>query len=101
MGSPDLAPPKLGASAAASQQIEVGSDECETSMVSPPSPMIERSEKSKDTSVRLSVSLYSVHDTRRDSMVFAHGESGILGGVFNYTNAIIGAGIISMPYGCK
>ncbi len=45
--------------------------------------------------------LYSTHDTRFDSMVFAHGESGIWGGIFNYTNFILGSGIVGMPYASK
>ncbi len=51
--------------------------------------------------LKVSTSLYSTHDTRFDSMVFAQGESGALGGVFNYTNAIVGSGIVGMPYACK
>ncbi len=43
----------------------------------------------------------SLDDSRYDSMVFAQGESRMLGGIFNYTNVIIGAGIVAMPYACK
>ncbi len=43
----------------------------------------------------------STYDSRFDSMVFAHGESGVVGGVFNYTNVIIGSGIVGMPFACK
>ncbi len=37
----------------------------------------------------------------QDSAIFAHGESGVLGGIFNYTNVIVGAGVVSLPYACK
>ncbi len=47
------------------------------------------------------MNLYSTHDTRFDSMVFAHGESRVWGGIFNYTNVIVGSGIVGMPYACK
>ncbi len=51
--------------------------------------------------IKVSTSLYSTHDTRFDSMVFAQGESGVWGGIFNYTNVIVGSGIVGMPYASK
>ncbi len=43
----------------------------------------------------------SSHDSRHDSMAFAHGESGFVGGIINYTNIIVGSGLIGMPFACK
>ncbi len=51
--------------------------------------------------VSIQADLYSIHDTRFDSMVFAHGKSGVWGGVFNYANVILGSGVVGMPYACK
>ncbi len=57
--------------------------------------------KEKDLPSTSSVVYSSRHDTRHDSMVFAHGESGLLGGIFNYTNIIVGSGLIAVPYAYK
>ncbi len=57
--------------------------------------------KEKDGEFTSDVVYSSLHDSRHDSMVFAHGESGLLGGIVNYTNLIVGSGLIAMPYACK
>ncbi len=66
-------------------------------------PMSEPKLKTANGSVyrAISVGLYSTHDSGFDSMVYGQGESGRFGGVFNYTNTIIGSGIVGMPYACK
>eukprot|EP01084_Bolivina_argentea_P027073 50322_1 len=46
----------------------------------------------------MSAGLYSKHDLRFDSKVLAPGESRVWGGVFNYTNVIVGSGIVGIPY---
>ncbi len=35
------------------------------------------------------------------SMLFVHGQSGVWGGFFNYTNVTIGAGMVGLPYACE
>ncbi len=49
----------------------------------------------------VSEGLYSEHDVRLDTQRFTPGESGVFGGIFNYTNVIVGSGLFGMPYACE
>ncbi len=64
-------------------------------------PSFETESQDVRTGDEVSLSAFSLHDTRHDSMLYAHGESGVVGGVFNYMNIIFGSGVIAMPYACK
>ncbi len=76
-------PPRLGTE----EEVTMSASETET--------------ETRSTGELTLIDLYSTRDTMLDSMVSAHGESGIWGGIFNYTNFILGSGIVGMPYASK